>query len=77
MGTICRVCEENIRAEAAGKHRRQAKDTFRETSAFGPSPHDAAESDEKSDTEEMADKEKRPRDFKSMAEYLEYLKRRR
>jgi len=76
-GDICEVCQESIRAEAMGRQRRIAKDAPKgkgagklsvraEQSAVKrkqplPTPHDE-------------EGEKKPHHFKSMAEYLQYLK---
>jgi len=73
---FCEACKESIRAEALGKQRKIAKETPREGGKVGvrdtregmkdkeplpPSQHDVAA--------------KKPHHFKSMAEYLEYLKK--
>jgi hypothetical protein len=76
-GNICEVCQESIRAEALGKHKRIVKNAPkgagkpRVRGGGGgavkggkplPMPHDE-------------EGEKKPHHFKTMAEYLEYLKR--
>jgi len=74
-GDICEVCQENIRAEAMGRQRRIAKNAPKGAGKQGvragrgaakekqplPMPHDE-------------EGEKKPHHFKSMAEYLAYLK---
>jgi predicted nucleic acid-binding Zn ribbon protein len=63
---VCEVCQENIRAEAMGRQRRIAKEVHRDagakTTISPPAPADA-------------EGEKKPHHFKSVAAYLEYLKR--
>jgi hypothetical protein len=74
QGDICEVCQESIRAEAMGRQRRIAQDAPKGAGKLVvragrgvkdkkplPQPHDEEE-------------EKKPHHFKSMAEYLEYLK---
>lgn len=75
QGNICEVCQESIRAEALGKQKRIVKNAPkgagkpRVRGGGGavkggkpiPAPHDE-------------EGEKKPHHFKSMAEYLEYLK---
>lgn len=71
---ICDVCEEAIRAEALGKQRQVAKDALRgrgeqtlrrqsskEQQGVAPTPDDVGG--------------KKPHHFRSMAEYLRYLKK--
>ena len=74
-GNICEVCQESIRAEALGKQRKIVKNAPKgagkphvrrgqgevKEEIPPPTPHGEAE-------------EKKPHHFKSMAEYLEYLK---
>jgi hypothetical protein len=69
QGDICEVCQQNIRAEAMGRHKGIAKDAPRGAGKPGrlkgkknlPQPQEQEE-------------EKKPHHFKSMAEYLAYLK---
>jgi hypothetical protein len=70
-GTICQACQENIRAEAVGRHKKIAREATKEKKKAGLLKGKKAP--------EMAPainegEEKEPHDFKSMAEYLEYLK---
>ena len=75
---FCEACKESIRAEALGKQRKIAKEVPTEKGKLG----------ERDTREGMKDKEsprpahheeaqKKPHHFKSMAEYLEYLKKER
>jgi hypothetical protein len=74
-GDICEACQESIRAEAMRRQRRIAKEVHQDadkvrkhegkgtkTTISPPAPSDAKG-------------EKKPHHFKSMAAYLEYLKR--
>jgi len=75
-GPICKACEEQIRAEAAGRRQQVARDAARVTGGIeervgkGKKPLSLERHRED-------EKEKAPRDFGSLAEYLEYLKGRR
>jgi hypothetical protein len=73
-GDICEACQENIRAEAVGRHtriqREAAKDNKKVSLPKGkqaPTIVPAVPDGE----------EKGPHDFKSMAEYLAYLKKKK
>jgi hypothetical protein len=72
--TICETCKENIRAEAMGRQRKIAKQT--PTEARKGSKHNRkGREDNQSATALHDDGENRkPHHFKSMAEYLKYLK---
>ncbi len=75
QGNICEVCQESIRAEALGKQKRIVKNALKGSGKSRvrgeggavkggkplPLPHDE-------------EGEKKPHHFKSMAEYLAYLK---
>ena len=70
-GTICSACQENIRAEAMGRHKKIAQEAAQEKKkASLPKGKKAPERAPAPPEEE----EKEPHHFKSMAEYLEYLK---
>jgi hypothetical protein len=74
-GDICEICQESIRAEAMGRQRRIAKEApgeagklrLREKKEVIDKTSPLAPHDEEG--------EKKPHHFKSMAEYLEYLKK--
>ena len=68
---ICEACKENIRAEAMGRHRKIAKQTPAEAGKRGDSK---GEEDTQDLTTPHDEEEKKPHHFKSMAEYLEYIK---
>ena len=76
-GDICEVCQESIRAEAMGRQRRIAKEVPRETGKLRIRERKG----EKEKTSPLGPQEeggeKKPHHFKSMAEYLEYLKRKK
>jgi len=57
---ICKACEEQIRAEILGTRDKERKETQRVTKGQEYPPEG---------------KPKGPRDFRSLAEYLEYLKK--
>jgi hypothetical protein len=72
---ICEACKENIRAEAMGRHRKIAKQIPNEAGKQGM--HDnrkEIENNHSLTTPQDEEEEKKPHHFKSMAEYLEYLK---
>jgi len=74
-GDICEVCQENIRAEAMGRQRRIAKDAPKGAGKLGVRAVRGAVKDEKPlPTPHDEEGEKKPHHFKSMAEYLAYLK---
>lgn len=72
-GDMCEACKENIRAEAMGKHRKVAKQIPQEGGKLGM--HHRKETEDNQSLPTPQDEEdKKPRHFKSMAEYLKYLK---
>jgi hypothetical protein len=74
-GDMCEACKENIRAEAMGRHRKIAKQIPKEVRKQGM--HDnrkEIEDNQSLATPQDEEEEKKPHHFKSMAEYLEYLK---
>jgi hypothetical protein len=73
-GDMCEACKENIRAEAMGRHRKIAKQIPK--GAGKPGMHDkkGIEDNQSLTTPQNEEEEKKPHHFKSMAEYLEYLK---
>jgi predicted nucleic acid-binding Zn ribbon protein len=75
QGNICEVCQENIRAEALGKQRRIVKNASK--GGGKPRVHagrGAIEEENPRPTIRDEEGEKKPHHFKSMAEYLAYLK---
>jgi len=75
-GNICEACKENIRAEAMGRQRKIAKQAPKEGGKRGM--HDRKDDrkgieDNQSPTVHH-EEDKKPHHFKSMAEYLKYLK---
>lgn len=75
QGNICEVCQESIRAEALGKQRRIVKNAPK----GGGKPRvrrgqGAVKEGKPLPTPHEEEGEKKPHHFKSMAEYLEYLK---
>ena len=77
QGDICEACKENIRAEAMGKHRRVAKQTPKEAGKLDMGDKKRVKNKKSSSTPQDEEAEKNPHHFKSMAEYLEYLKGKR
>ena len=73
-GDICEACKEGVRAEAMGKHRKIAKQNPTETAKPGAGNRKGVKDDDSLPTPHEEDEEKKPHHFKSMAEYLEYLK---
>ena len=69
QGDICESCKEGVRAEAMGKHRKIAKQTPKEAAN-----RKVVKDDDSLPTPQEEDKEKKPHHFKSMTEYLKYLK---
>ena len=75
-GDICEACKEGVRAEAMGKHRKIAKQTTSKESAKpGAGKKKGVKDDNSLPTPQEEEEEKKPHHFKSMAEYLEYVKR--
>jgi len=75
QGNICEVCQENIRAEALGKQSRIVKNAPK--GAGKPRVRrgrEAVKGEKPLLTPHDEEGEKKPHHFKSMAEYLEYLK---
>jgi hypothetical protein len=72
---ICEICQENIRAEAMGRHKKIAKDAFKETKKLRVSKKRGALQGASAGPFHEDEAEKKPHHFKSMAEYLDYLKR--
>jgi predicted nucleic acid-binding Zn ribbon protein len=74
-GDICEVCQESIRAEAMGRQRKITKDVPRGAAKLKERAKEPRAKDKKN-FPQPHDKEgeKKPHHFKSMAEYLEYLK---
>lgn len=72
-GDICEACKENIRAEAMGRQRKIAKQV--PTEAGKKVMHDRKEREDNKVLSTPQDEEdKKPHHFKSMADYLKYLK---
>jgi hypothetical protein len=75
QGNICEVCQESIRAEALGKQRKIVKNAPKGVGKPRVRPGRGAVKGEKPlPTPHHVEGEKKPHHFKSMAEYLEYLK---
>jgi len=73
-GDICRACEEAIRAEATGRQRKGAQLFHKPSDRVGIRDRKEIRKGAEQSGAEEEDTVKKPRDFKSMAEYLEYLK---
>ncbi len=73
-GDICDACKEGIRAEAMGKQRKIAKQTPKEAGKLGAGNRKGVKDNDSLPTPHDEEAVKDPRHFKSMAEYLEYLK---
>lgn len=73
-GDFCEACQESIRAEAMGKHRKVAKEAQKGLDRVGIRETKGAKGKEDRRTPQEEEEEKKPHHFKSMAEYLEYLK---
>ena len=75
QGDICEVCQESIRAEAMGRQKKIAKDAPQGAGKLRERVRGQRDEDEKMHTPpDNKEGEKKPHHFKSMAEYLEYLK---
>ncbi len=77
QGDICEVCQQSIRAEAMGRHKKIAKDAPQGAGKLGKLKGSVGQrlKDKKTlpQPQEQGE-EKKPHHFKSMAEYLEYVK---
>jgi hypothetical protein len=73
-GDICEVCKESIRAEALGRQRRIAKDTQKGAKKLSVRAGPGTKDENRAPATHDAAEEKKPHHFKSMAEYLAYLK---
>jgi hypothetical protein len=75
-GNICEACQDNIRAEATGKYRKTAKETKGTLERSRISERESAKVEKDSSISEQGEEEgKKSHHFKTMAEYLEYLRR--
>ena len=74
QGNICAVCQESIRAEALGKQRKGVKDAPKGAGKPRIRRGGGAATEGKPLPTPHEEEEKKPHHFKSMAEYLEYLK---
>jgi predicted nucleic acid-binding Zn ribbon protein len=72
---VCEVCQENIRAEAMGRQRRIAKEVHRDAVTVRKREAKGAKTTISPPAPADAEGEKKPHHFKSVAAYLEYLKR--
>ena len=77
QGDICEVCQENIRAEAMGRHRKIAQEASPEKKQIRATKRKQALPGTSSAPPRDDEGEKQPHHFKSMAEYLEYLKKKK
>jgi hypothetical protein len=73
-GDICEVCKESIRAEAMGRQRKIAKDAPQGAKELSVRTGRGTKDKNRSSATQDAAEEKKPHHFKSMAEYLAYLK---
>ena len=73
-GDICEACKEGVRAEAMGKHKKIAKQAPEKTGKPGKHDKKGREDSQSLTTPQEEEEVKKPHHFKSMAEYLEYLK---
>lgn len=74
QGDICEVCQEGIRAEAMGRQRRIAKDAPKGAGKLRVRASQRVRDETPLPQPHHEEDEKKPHHFKSMAEYLEYLK---
>lgn len=73
---FCEACKENIRAEALGKQRKIAKEAPTERGkSGGRDTREGMKENESPSSPHLEETQKKPHHFKSMAEYLEYLKK--
>jgi hypothetical protein len=70
---ICEACKENIRAEAMGRQRKIAKQAPKEAGERDMHDRKGIENNQTLTTSQD-EEDKKPHHFKSMAEYLKYLK---
>ncbi len=75
--TLCKRCEEEVRAEALGKKKRVTQEAQKELKRLGWKGESGGPLPRGQEEIEGEEAEKKPRDFRSMAEYLEYLKGKR
>lgn len=73
-GNICEACKENIRAEAMGRQRKIAKQVPTEAGKGGKHDGKGIENNHSPTAPHDDEEDKKPHHFKSMAEYLKYLK---
>jgi hypothetical protein len=73
-GDICETCKESIRAEAMGRQSKIAKQTPKEAGKLSVHDRKGVKDQKSLATPHNEEGEKKPHHFKSMAEYLEYLK---
>jgi hypothetical protein len=76
-GDICQACKENIRAEAMGRKMKNSKEVKKESDKISVRGKDADIKKSSQVPEQAEEEEKKSHHFKSMAEYLEYLKGRK
>jgi hypothetical protein len=74
---ICEACKESIRAEAMERQKKIAKQSPKEAGKLGMHDRKGIEDNQFLTTPQDEVEEKKPHHFKSMAEYLEYLKGKR
>jgi len=73
---FCEACKESIRAEALGKQRKIAKEALAERGkSGGRDTREGMKENESTSSSHPEETQKKPHHFKSMAEYLEYLKK--
>jgi broad-specificity NMP kinase len=76
-GDICEVCQENIRAEAMGRQKKIAREASPKATQLRVRGRKGAKGKTSLPQTQSVQEEKKPRDFKSMAEYLDYLKKKK
>ena len=73
---MCEACQDNIRAEAMGRYRKTTKETKGTLERSRISERKGAKVEKDSSISEEGEEEgEKPHHFKTMAEYLEYLRR--
>jgi hypothetical protein len=73
---FCEACKESIRAEALGKQKKIAKEAPTERGKSGKrDTREGIKENESPSSSRHEEAQKKPHHFKSMAEYLEYLKK--
>jgi len=75
-GDICRACQDQIRAEALGRKKERTRETDRRSGSLDSRERESGRENQEEDLAKD-EGEKKPHHFKSMADYLEYLKKRR